>query len=660
MASTIASQNTAPETQGYLFSDPLGAIRSSVAAWLRDFSMSNSLNRHQRALLERYQVNDLARRAGYWLLLLLTFNALALRFGVSPVTPPLIFNILAWTKSVWAIFLILSMAPYLLLLRQVKLLAKNASRPRTRRLHLLWSAWLIAVAFVWLSGNWALDLQPKLGGAPVLAQQFFVYLTILGQVFTVVLLSSSRIAVFGVLGVGIFTPFYFIIFGQLIANPSVPNPDQLTLTLHIFFTSQIVLYSIVGWCVAVTQKNYYAREILLESERAGAEAERVRAESERARANHFITAITHDVKQPLSALMYSLATLRLKAKTPELRAELEDLNEIAESLGKMVEASFDLSHIDSGALKLDVREHGLPYLVDEVVNEVRAAAAAKGVVFEHNEVPPFLVKTDEQAFLRILRNFLVNAIKYTPAKTVDGQPGRVLLECQQRDELLMCVSVIDDGTGIPKGKISDIFKEYVQLDNPERDRTKGVGLGLSIVERLAHRLGHTIDVDSEEGRGSRFSILVPIVGRIPPEYLPASADVVDFNGMTVTVVEDDKSAREKLHMLLSALGCYVIDGESHSELISNYKNEQGAKAPHLLLCDYRLKDGKTGVEAIEAIRREINPLLPAVIITAETESEVIREIAATYEVLAKPVPEQRLRNLLKKFSPKSETRALSD
>lgn len=653
MLSTTVNQSMQSQASSYPAS-ATEAVRSLLSSWMGDRYFSGSLHRRQKTLLERHQLHDLARRTAYWLLILLGFAILVLLYGRDPPSPKLFLNRLPWTVNVWVLSLILSMVPYPLLLRQLRSQANSASRSRIRQLHLLWSAWLALVAFVWLSGNWALAKQPPPGGTPVLAQQFFVYLTILGQVFTVVLLSSSRMAVFAVLGLGIFAPFYFNILEQLVANlpASTASPAAQKLTLHIFFTGQLVLYSIIAWCIAVTQKSYYVREILLQSERA-------RAESERARANHFIATISHDVKQPLSALMFRLATLKRKANTPELRAEAEALSELTESLGKMVEASFDLSRLDAGTWKLDIREHGLPHLVERVLDEIKTMAAEKGLAFERKPVPPFLIRTDENAFLRILRNLLGNAIKYTPARTSDGQPGRIFLECQPRDQQLMCVSVVDNGTGIPENKIKDIFKEYVQLDNPERDRTKGFGLGLSIVDRLAHRMGHEIEVESQEGKGSRFSVLVPIGGRIPPEYLPPSIGV-DFTGMTVAVIEDDQLTREALHMLLSELGCYVIDGESAEELIVNYRNEERSRTPDLLLCDYRLRKGKTGIEAIEAVRRETTQQVPAVITTAETAPDVLRKIAAAqFEMLPKPVTEDQLRELLEKFSPNRKAEAYS-
>lgn len=157
----------------------------------------------------------------------------------------------------------------------------------------------------------------------------------------------------------------------------------------------------------------------------------------------------------------------------------------------------------------------LQHLTQKVVDDLQPGVTAAGLQLEHASLP-YLIRTDPLALERILRNLLGNAIRYTPSRTTDGQPGKILLVCKVRDGLI-CISVVDNGIGIPKSRLADVFAEYVQLANPERDRNKGLGLGLSIVRGLSALLGHALELDSTEGQGSRFSILVPIAARIPPE-----------------------------------------------------------------------------------------------------------------------------------------------
>src|SRR5262249_50418406 len=160
----------------------------------------------------------------------------------------------------------------------------------------------------------------------------------------------------------------------------------------------------------------------------------------------------------------------------QLCSLVQELQQHTRSLGDMVQASFDLSRLDAGTWDVSIREVALPHLIEKVASEFRSTAAEKGVVFDLGAVPPYLVLSDPEALGRILRNLIGNAIKYTPAETQHG-PGRVVVECAQHNELMRII-IVDNGMGIPPNRQKDIFKEYVQLDNPERDRTKGFGLGL--------------------------------------------------------------------------------------------------------------------------------------------------------------------------------------
>jgi CheY-like chemotaxis protein len=224
----------------------------------------------------------------------------------------------------------------------------------------------------------------------------------------------------------------------------------------------------------------------------------------------------------------------------------------------------------------------------------------------------------------------------------------------------MWINVIDNGIGIPNDRIKDVVKEYIQIDNPERDRTKGFGLGLSIVDRLIRRLDrHELKIESIEGRGSRFSVIAPIAARIPPELLSGSVvedGVPDLKGMVAILVEDDEETREAIIEYLNELGCYVVNGESAIEVIAQLRKEE-IPGPHIILSDYRLREQKTGIDAIEAIRAEISvSSVPAVIYTAETAPETLQAIAKeNVQLLPKPLDMTQLAAVLRKCRPQNES-----
>jgi CheY-like chemotaxis protein len=216
------------------------------------------------------------------------------------------------------------------------------------------------------------------------------------------------------------------------------------------------------------------------------------------------------------------------------------------------------------------------------------------------------------------------------------------------------ISVWDNGIGIPEDRQADIFKSYVQVANPERNRDKGFGLGLSIVQGLADLLGHKLDVDSAPGRGSRFSVTVPFMGLIPPELLEVQTveeGEADLTDMVVAIIEDNSDLRIEISMRLIEHGCYVVAGKSSSDVIEQLSIEALASGPHFILSDYRLEN-EDGVAAIAAVRAVTNASIPAALWSGNTSSAVLKKVAASgMKLLSKPVSEQTLLTLLEKHKP---------
>lgn len=589
--------------------------------------ISVSLSEREQLLLDRQLLSALAERTRYWLLAIILAGAAVLKFGQYKS----FFLILFWEVSLLVLIL-----PYYPFLRKVRGLGEDATRQTIMILHSVWACWLIVISVIWLSGFWLFLPQPDGRVDFFLGQRAFVYLTLLGQVFTVLFLPASPLAVLGIL-VGIFSMFHFFL---------ASNITVLPVNLLVYFYGLLIVYFSISCFVLIDQRNVRARGILLEAEHA-------RADAERRRANHFVAAVSHDLRQPLTTLSLKLKSLMTKAHTPEMLADIQVLQQQTIAMEGMVSGSLDLSRIEAGTWRVQLREVALQHLTQKVVDDLQPEATAAGLQLELASLP-YLVRTDPLALERILRNLVGNAIRYTPGRTADGQAGRILLECKVRDGLI-CISVVDNGIGIPKSRLSDVFAEYVQLANPERDRNKGLGLGLSIVRGLSALLGHALEVDSTEGQGSRFSILVPIAARITPELraqMGATDSEPDLKDMVIVLVDDDQGPRHALRERLIEWGCYVVDGESADEVIMYLRDEEVPGGPHFILADYRLRNGKTGIEAIEAIRTELRRVVPAAIWSAETSHAKLQEVRdAGLELLAKPPDERALLAAIERYRP---------
>jgi two-component system, sensor histidine kinase len=321
----------------------------------------------------------------------------------------------------------------------------------------------------------------------------------------------------------------------------------------------------------------------------------------------------------------------------------------------MINGALDICRLESGTWNVDTQEVALPSLLRGIVVDMQPLAEAKGLKLRlHSR--PYLVRTDRHALDRIVRNMVLNAVRYTPTEQ-RGKKGHVLVSCQRRASGVK-ISVWDNGIGIPEDRQADIFKSYVQVANPERSREKGFGLGLSIVQGLANLLDHKLDVDSTPGQGSRFSVTVPFVGLIPPELLEVQTvedGDPDLTNMVVAIIEDNRDLRIEISMRLIERGCYVVAGESSADVIGQLHIEALASGPHFILSDYRLEH-EDGIAAITAVRAATDVSIPAILWSGDTSSAVLKKVAASgMKLLSKPVSERTLLTTLAKHKPKTST-----
>lgn len=353
----------------------------------------------------------------------------------------------------------------------------------------------------------------------------------------------------------------------------------------------------------------------------------------------FLASASHDLRQPLHALALFTSALRDRAHASDLGGIIDNIDNSVSALQKLFDALLDVSRLDSGVLQPTLRHFSLSAMSSRVLNDYRCEAEAKGLRLEKIGCDA-VIQSDPTLLEQVLRNFLSNAIRYT-------HTGSVTLACRTSGSMLH-VEVRDTGIGIPPEQHGEIFKEFHQLENPERDRTKGLGLGLAIVERIARLLHHPVHVQSKPGQGSCFSIAVPLGD--PAQVACESTDPVialeGLEGLCAVVVDDERDIRDGMRLLLDRWGCDVVLAASEDDAVEALRAK--ARVPDVILADYRLRDERTGIQAIERLRREFGTHIPALIVTGDTAPERLRQAKQSgYTLIHKPVYSASLRAFLR-------------
>ena len=318
-----------------------------------------------------------------------------------------------------------------------------------------------------------------------------------------------------------------------------------------------------------------------------------------------------------------------------VRQVSHSLEDVENLLGTLV----DISKLDAGVIKPDINAFCLDSLLDNLANEYRQLAASEGLQLSF--VPcGAVVRSDAQLLLRILRNFLTNAIRYTPS-------GRILLGCRRHAHGLR-IEVWDTGMGIPEDKLQEIFQEFKRVNPSANTRDRGLGLGLAIVDKIARMLGHRIRVRSVEGRGSVFSVDVPF-GRLQPTVVqeePVTARIGErLPGSTIWVLDNDAAICAGMRTLLEGWGCTVITALSEDDLAAQVDNFH-AQAD-LLIADYHLDNDVNGVDVVQRINARRSSPLPVLLITANYSNALklqVRELG--HVILHKPVKPMKLKTAM--------------
>lgn len=389
------------------------------------------------------------------------------------------------------------------------------------------------------------------------------------------------------------------------------------------------------------------RENMVEAERVAADGQAERREKERrleqvaAERTRFFAAAGHDLRQPLHAISLYLPALESRMASDKDRALVAAIESSCSAMHALVDSLLDISRLDAGAVEQHLVPVPIVDIFEQLEVEFRPQAAAKSLEMSVEPVAGWVV-TDQALLLRMLRNLLSNAIRYT-------REGRVALSARRSGPRLI-VEVRDSGIGIPEDQLEHIFEEFYQVDNPERDRSQGLGLGLAIIDRLASLLGHRIDVDSSPGRGTVFSLELPLTDA-PVQRHDAVGDVAaepalaDMSGRLAVLVEDDDAVREATEYMLTDWGCEVIAADSGAMAAADIADS--GRVPDFIVADLRLRGQETGVDAIASIRHAAGGPVPAVIVTGDTDPSRLREVAASDCVLLhKPLQARRFREEL--------------
>jgi two-component system, sensor histidine kinase len=386
----------------------------------------------------------------------------------------------------------------------------------------------------------------------------------------------------------------------------------------------------------------------LTAEKTAAEAARQEAEQANRAKSQFLAAASHDLRQPLHALGLFAAALDARIRYPEVRHIVNNISASIDALEALFNELLDVSKLDAGVILPARSSFAVQPLLERMLTDYGSQAAQRGV--ELRIAPSRLVLDSDPMLLeRILRNLVSNAIRYTPK-------GKVLVGVRRAGAMAR-IEVWDTGTGIPEDQHQRIFEEFYQLTNPERDRSKGLGLGLAIVQRLTRLLDHRLVMDSQLGKGSVFRVSVPL-GRFTEltraSYDGAEALVVAGSGKHIVFIDDEAAVREGMDTLLKQWGYTVTIAGSLEEMLR--KLEHTVSGPDLIIADYRLRAGASGAEAIRRIQEEYGATIAGILITGDTAPDRILEARASgYELLHKPVPPARLRSLIGVMTERGQT-----
>jgi len=355
--------------------------------------------------------------------------------------------------------------------------------------------------------------------------------------------------------------------------------------------------------------------------------------------SRFLATASHDLRQPLQTLSLLNGTLRRIVSDPDATEALLQQEQAIGAMSRLLNALLDISKLESGAIKPEPTDFTVAEIFEELRSDFASVAANKGLKLQIEHCTD-CVHSDPSLVEQILRNLVSNAIKYT-------RQGWIQLRCLH-EAALVRIEVLDTGVGIPANQLAYIYDEFYQVGVATNTSRDGYGLGLSIVQRLVKLLNLRLDVHSEVGKGSAFSLLLPsgssASGTVRVTSHELAARQPQLGKVSVLLVEDDPAVREATRMLLKAEGYRVTAVESMAEALQKVREE----SIDLLVTDYHLNDGETGTDVIAALRQSLGFPLKAVLMTGDTSTAVQELPRDSYlRIASKPIKAEELLTLLR-------------
>jgi len=355
--------------------------------------------------------------------------------------------------------------------------------------------------------------------------------------------------------------------------------------------------------------------------------------------SRFLAAASHDLRQPLHALGLFVQALQDSPLQDYEKRMVANVRRSVDSMEELFNALLDISRLDAGVVQPRMTSIPLSTVLERVFFEYEPVARQKGLRLRLAPTT-VMVYSDVSLLERIIRNLVVNAVRYT-------DKGGIVMGCRRRGNRVR-IEVWDSGRGIPAGQRLEIFREFYRLQDRDDNQHKGLGLGLAIVDRLARLLDHYVDVQSNVGRGSVFALTVPRGVQehwLATDVVATAEPTMDLARRRVLVIDDDHSVLEGMATLLRGWHCDVVTASTGEEMRAKLPGLRSV--PDLIVSDYRLQGDSNGIEVIEMLREEFNKDIPALLITADTAAERVRDAEANgLPILHKPLNPKRLRQLI--------------
>ncbi len=416
---------------------------------------------------------------------------------------------------------------------------------------------------------------------------------------------------------------YLMVFGE---------DDHFFIIFYLALFILIIINFSVEKSLANSIKIRFENESLINK----LEIEKERSEQSVREKSLFMAAANHDVRQPLQAVHLYLDILKETKLTEEQSILIKKINYALNESGKLFQGVLDISKIDSGMTEKNIEDFYIDDILLNLLERYRDIAKYKNLIFDEN-MEHVAINSDPVLLERIVDNLLSNAIRYTNTGSIGIRV--------KRDANHVILEITDTGIGISEQEIKNVFMPFYQIGNAQRDRQKGLGLGLSIVNKLCDLLGVSLKVDSVLDQGTVFRLNLPMGNPTAivkkPNHEPLLPDV---SAIKILCIDNEKIIRDALEQLFGLWGWDAKICGSKDEAIHVVKE---GYYPNMILSDFRLQNSITGVDVIESIRGLLNDEVPAILITGDTSVERLSTVVKSgYPVLHKPINAGKLKNMV--------------